>query len=271
LPNFDICKNIHLSQPNALPLPPLKTLCPAGVSILPSNLAYNQTMQPTPTDPTHLITKTFYDLATAASEESDTFQPDLILVLAHGARPVLWALQTLWGVTSHHPLPPVVVLNIGREKLERYYDQRPQADWVYTHPYVADYAGEIENGYFLAWQPLTVDNPHVSTLRQFLPVEQILAIPVWLKQTVQNGVKKHLQSATPSSTDILHLTLDPYELLLKHLWINKQLTAGEAATLLGVSTQKATRMLMRLVGAEWVEKKTERGKTYYLLRDSLAG
>jgi len=52
-------------------------------------------MQPTPTDPTHLITKTFYDLATAASEEIDTFHPDLILVLAHGAWPVLWAHPSL--------------------------------------------------------------------------------------------------------------------------------------------------------------------------------
>ena len=116
---------------------------------------YNLTLQTmklsTDPQPTTYIYKGFFDLAKAASDEIVSSQPDIILVLAHGGWGVLWALEVVWTETKTIPLPPTVILNIGREKLERYNQQRPEANWVHTYPYVADYAGDIENGYFLAW------------------------------------------------------------------------------------------------------------------------
>ena len=40
--------------------------------------------------------------------------------------------------------------NIGREKLERYEKIRPESITM-VEPYTADYAGDLENGFFLAW------------------------------------------------------------------------------------------------------------------------
>lgn len=40
--------------------------------------------------------------------------------------------------------------NIGREKLERYEKIQPESITM-VEPYTADYAGDLENGFFLAW------------------------------------------------------------------------------------------------------------------------
>lgn len=98
-----------------------------------------------------VIFNAFYDLAMAASDEIEVFNPEIIIPLAHGGWGVLWAVEALWSEIKTIPLPPTLVLNIGREKLERYKTIRPDEEWVHTYPFVAEYAGGIENGYFLAW------------------------------------------------------------------------------------------------------------------------
>lgn len=103
---------------------------------------------PQPPNPERTI-ESFYRLAKAAIEDISTFQPDLVMVLAHGGWGVLWAVQALWG--EGEPFPPVLVTNIGREKRKRYEDLRPPEFHEHMGHYVADYAGDIENGFFLAW------------------------------------------------------------------------------------------------------------------------
>lgn len=320
------------------------------------------------------IFKSFHDIAKTACDEIEGFNPEIIIVLAHGGWSVLWALEALWQETKTTSLPPVLVLNIGREKLARYHQQRPEADWVITGHYVADYAGDIENGYFLAWfsrqsdwltelrekiiektngraparilvlddssfaggtqhislgllhaalpncstklltaeafewkeelsaawldqigipqeeqhshipavaglitgtqdtqpdslgfQPITPDNPHLANLAQYVPIETIMVLPSWTKKKVQNGVRKYMHTATSSSIRILNLTLDIDELILKYIWLEKQLTASELASLVGISTQKMTHRLTGLVKWGFLGKKTEDGRTNYML------
>jgi hypothetical protein len=103
---------------------------------------------PQPPNPERTI-ESFYHLAKAAIEDIRTFQPDLVMVLAHGGWGVQWAVEALWE--KGEPFPPVLVTNIGREKRKRYEDLRPPEFYEHMGHYVADYAGDIENGFFLAW------------------------------------------------------------------------------------------------------------------------
>lgn len=321
------------------------------------------------------IYKSFYDIAKTACGEIEVFNPEIIIVLAHGGWSVLWALEALWTETKVTCVPPVVVLNIGREKLERYYQQRPVADWVQTHPYIADYAGAIENGYFLAWlshqsdwqtelrekvlqplngkiperilvlddgnfsggtyrimlgllqdvfpdastsmlvgegfewkeeiaqiwlgqigfsaeeqvklfpdvsrlvtgtvdtdpdsldwQTIAADHAHVSRLSKSITAEKLLALPDWAKTQIQSGVKRCLLGKAPTSSYIMRPKLDIYELIIKYIWIKKEITVRELSARLGISTQKTTAILNGFVNEEFLIKKLKGNKTYYELQ-----
>jgi len=73
------------------------------------------------------------------------------VVLAHGGWGVLWAAQTLWYEKTRRAFPDTQVTNIGREKLSRYEKQRENLDWVSMFPFIPEYAGDWERGYFLNW------------------------------------------------------------------------------------------------------------------------
>jgi hypothetical protein len=93
-----------------------------------------------------------YQTAQAICQVIDAFQPDLIVALAHGAWGVLWAVETYWmSSKGEQSLPPVMVTNLGREKMERYERVRENLPCARISPFVADYAGEEEVGYFLSW------------------------------------------------------------------------------------------------------------------------
>ena len=91
-------------------------------------------------------------LAQSIQAEINTFQPDLIIVLARGGFAPLWALQALWEGTKQDQTPPVVITNLGREKLRRYEYHR-EAIGVNHMPLLEpfDFYGACERGYFLAW------------------------------------------------------------------------------------------------------------------------
>jgi len=112
------------------------------------NMELEITFSPQP--PSHEQTiECLYYLAQAACLDIREFQPDLVVVLAHGGWGLLWAVEALWN--KEDPFPPVLVTNIGREKLKRYDALRPQPFLEHMNLYVAEYAGDIENGFFLAW------------------------------------------------------------------------------------------------------------------------
>jgi len=93
-----------------------------------------------------------YQTAQAVCQVIDDYQPDLIITLAHGAWGMLWAVEAYW-VTSKgmQAFPPVMITNLGREKMERYERVRADLPCARIAPFVADYAGDEEVGYFLSW------------------------------------------------------------------------------------------------------------------------
>ncbi|MAT45436.1 MAG: hypothetical protein CL609_24170 [Anaerolineaceae bacterium] len=92
-----------------------------------------------------------YELGKTGSKHIKKLQPDLILVLGHGGIGVLWAVEALWQLTHQRNLPPVLVVNLGTEKIRRYESAREGLPFIHTHPFVPDYSSTIECGFFLAW------------------------------------------------------------------------------------------------------------------------
>jgi len=92
-----------------------------------------------------------YQTAKAVCQVIEEFQPDLIVALAHGAWGVQWAVEAYWGIRKDaRALPPIMVTNLGREKMERYERVRENLPCARISPFVADYAGDEEVGYFLS-------------------------------------------------------------------------------------------------------------------------
>ncbi len=99
-----------------------------------------------------LAVKGLYRIAILAYREILDFDPKIVIFLAHGGWGPLWALQALWKELQKTSFPPLLVTNIGNEKLDRYEKQRYRIYRCYEcYPYDALYANAIENGFFLAW------------------------------------------------------------------------------------------------------------------------
>lgn len=93
-----------------------------------------------------------YQTAQAICQVIENFQPDLVVALAHGAWGVLWAVEAYWAVSKgEQVLPPVMLTNLGREKMERYERVRENLPCARMEIFIADYAGDEEIGYFLSW------------------------------------------------------------------------------------------------------------------------
>jgi hypothetical protein len=91
-------------------------------------------------------------------------------------------------------------------------------------------------------------------------------LPNWTKTQIQNAVKSYLGINAASSTYILCPKLDAYERLFKYLWTNQPISASKLAIQLGLSPQKTTAML-KICGKEgMVEKKTDGGKSLYMIQ-----
>ncbi len=84
-------------------------------------------------------------------QEITSFQPDLIIMLAHGGWAVLWAVEEFWKISQDQVFPPVAVTNIGREKIDRYEELRKNLSVSGTSHFLGDYSGSLEVGYFLNW------------------------------------------------------------------------------------------------------------------------
>ena len=94
--------------------------------------------------------KKIYWLAQEIQSEIDTFEPDLLLVLARGGFAPLWALQSLWKENNETNIPPVLITNIGREKLTRYEYHRQKIGMNFMADFEPfDYFEPFERGYFL--------------------------------------------------------------------------------------------------------------------------
>ncbi len=99
--------------------------------------------------PLETILATFWTFAESVCGEMDSFQPNLVIALAHSGKVALRAVQTLWRETRTRPFPPTLLTNIGSEKSKLYADMRLQLGYgrfrgeVFTH--------DATIGHFLAW------------------------------------------------------------------------------------------------------------------------
>ncbi|MCB8985829.1 MAG: hypothetical protein H6659_18520 [Ardenticatenaceae bacterium] len=77
---------------------------------------------PTPTEALAALIPGIHQFAQYIAGEIRTYQPDLVIGLAHsGWLPVL-AAQTVWETQQDAPFPPSLRLNFGQEKLDRHND-----------------------------------------------------------------------------------------------------------------------------------------------------
>ncbi|MBP9041798.1 MAG: hypothetical protein KBF64_08505 [Anaerolineaceae bacterium] len=111
--------------------------------------------------------KNLYKIAILAYNEIIHFKPEIVIVLAHGGWGPLWALQALCQELQKAPFPPLLVTNIGNEKLDRYEKQRYRIYRCYEcYPYNALHTNAVENGFFLAWVSQQTDWQY--SLRQMI-------------------------------------------------------------------------------------------------------
>ncbi len=90
-----------------------------------------------------------YQTAKGVCQVMGEFQPDLVVALAQG---VLWATEAYWiSSKGAQAFPPIMVTNLGREKMERYERVRENLPCAHADIFIADYAGDEEVGYFLSW------------------------------------------------------------------------------------------------------------------------
>jgi len=83
---------------------------------------------PTPTEALTALIPGIHQFAQFIADEIRTYQPDMVIGLAHsGWLPVL-AAQTVWETQQDAPFPPSLRLNFGQEKLDRHNDLWGQTD-----------------------------------------------------------------------------------------------------------------------------------------------
>jgi len=87
-------------------------------------------------------------LAKSICDETCSFEPDLVIGLAHGGRLPLHAAQVLWRETHAEPIPATLALNLGREKKARYCQLCEILD---LPPLDGEYSNDIIIGHFLSW------------------------------------------------------------------------------------------------------------------------
>lgn len=100
---------------------------------------------------TRLTMQELLCLAAAACAEIKRFQPDFIAVLLHGGWVVAHAALALWQKTEQAPFPPILPVNIGREKLKSYERQNPDLPFRTHRLFLGFYADYGEIGHFLNW------------------------------------------------------------------------------------------------------------------------
>jgi len=96
-----------------------------------------------------IILDRFFGIATQVCNETLAFQPDVVIVLMHSGRMPLYAGMELWQRTQQTPFPPIVGVNLGREKLKRFneLENRPGV----TNCFIGALESDDVIAFFLAW------------------------------------------------------------------------------------------------------------------------
>jgi hypothetical protein len=103
----------------------------------------------TQTMPFQTLLGRFFEIATQICDEILAFKPDVIIVLMHSGWLPFYAVMELWNRTQKAPLPPIVRVNLGREKLKRFNELEGSSNVT------SSFVGELESSdviaFFLAW------------------------------------------------------------------------------------------------------------------------
>lgn len=86
-----------------------------------------------------------------ACDQIQASRPDLVVLLLHGGWAVYHAARTIWEHTRAEPFPPVLPVNIGREKEARYKEHRGELPFSRLSTFAGRYTDSGEIGYYLVW------------------------------------------------------------------------------------------------------------------------
>lgn len=86
----------------------------------PYKLEDSNPVMEAPLPSTQQALEALYQLAAGVSQEICTFQPDLLVSLAHSDLGPLHATRTYWEQTQSQPFPPCIRINLGVEKNDLY-------------------------------------------------------------------------------------------------------------------------------------------------------
>lgn len=105
------------------------------------------------------VLDSFFAVAATACTDILAKPPDLVVALMHAGRFSLLAAQTLWAHTQSGPFPPVLLVNIGTEKMRRYEEMCNDLEFRDYTDHNIDLWGKghsfeymhRETGHLLAW------------------------------------------------------------------------------------------------------------------------
>lgn len=112
-------------------------------------------LQPAPNKPLESEYESRLDqllsIGSAVCQEIMRFQPDFVAILLHGGWLIYHAARVLWQRTEQAEFPPILPINLGTEKVERYKAHRLTLPISRYHIFAGIYSDSGEIGYFLNW------------------------------------------------------------------------------------------------------------------------
>ncbi|MBX3052005.1 MAG: hypothetical protein KF753_11055 [Caldilineaceae bacterium] len=125
----------------------------------------------------------FWRSAVRACKEIEQFKPEIVIGLAHAGWAPVVATRAVWEEVSDIPFPPTLRTNLGREKLDPYWDS--SKDRYHFH---GTYSSPKEVADFLLWLDSQLDLQEqlarqiVATLGNSSPPNRILVLDEMIAQ-----------------------------------------------------------------------------------------
>jgi len=99
--------------------------------------------------PIKTVLDRFFGIATQVCNETLAFQPDVVIALMHSGWIPVFAGMELWRRTQRFTFPPIVRVNLGREKIKRFNELENRSG--VTNCFVGELESEDVVAFFLAW------------------------------------------------------------------------------------------------------------------------
>src|SRR5258707_8575999 len=99
--------------------------------------------------PIKTVLDRFFGIATQVCNETLAFQPDVVIALMHSGWIPVFAGMELWRRTQRFTFPPIVRVNLGRDKIKRFNELENRSG--VTNCFVGELESEDVVAFFLAW------------------------------------------------------------------------------------------------------------------------